>query len=56
LVSHNRPEVRSSIRAVVETFELLHAEDIADAVSYIVTRPRRITVNEILVRPTEQDA
>jgi len=35
--------------------ERLGAEDIADAVSYIVTRPRRVAVNEILVRPTEQE-
>ena len=35
--------------------ERLEAEDIADAIAYIVTRPRRVAVNEILVRPTEQD-
>lgn len=34
--------------------EWMEAEDIADAVTYVVTRPRRATVNEILVRPTEQ--
>jgi NADP-dependent 3-hydroxy acid dehydrogenase YdfG len=56
LASHNRPEVRSGIQAFLETVELLHAEDIADAISYIVTRPRRIAVNEILVRPTEQES
>jgi NADP-dependent 3-hydroxy acid dehydrogenase YdfG len=35
--------------------ELLQAEDIADAVAYIVTRPRRVAVNELLIRPTEQE-
>ncbi len=34
--------------------EPLLADDIADAVLYIVTRPRHAAVNEILVRPTEQ--
>jgi NADP-dependent 3-hydroxy acid dehydrogenase YdfG len=34
--------------------ELLNAVDIADAVVYIVTRPRRVAVNEVLIRPTEQ--
>ncbi len=34
--------------------ETLQAEDIADAIAYIVTRPRRVAVNEILIRPTEQ--
>jgi NADP-dependent 3-hydroxy acid dehydrogenase YdfG len=34
--------------------ERLHAEDIADAVSFIVTNPRRVAINEIVVRPTDQ--
>ena len=32
----------------------LEAEDIADAIGYMVTRPRHATINEILIRPTEQ--
>ena len=32
----------------------LRAEDIADAVAYIVTRERRVAVNEMLVRAGEQ--
>lgn len=34
--------------------ERLHAEDIAEAVSFIVTHPRRVAINEIVVRPTDQ--
>ena len=34
--------------------QILAAEDIADAILYIVTRPRHVAINEILVRPTEQ--
>ena len=34
--------------------ERLEADDIADAIAYIVTRPRRVAVNELLVRPTNQ--
>ena len=34
--------------------ERLQADDIADAVAYIVTRPRHVAVNELLVRPTDQ--
>jgi NADP-dependent 3-hydroxy acid dehydrogenase YdfG len=30
------------------------AEDIADVIAFAVTRPRRMTLNEILVRPTAQ--
>jgi NADP-dependent 3-hydroxy acid dehydrogenase YdfG len=54
LGSHNRPEILEGLTARFATTERLHAEDIADAVSYIVTRDRRVAVNEILVRPTEQ--
>jgi NADP-dependent 3-hydroxy acid dehydrogenase YdfG len=34
--------------------ESLLAEDIAAAVSFIVTNPRRVAVNEIVIRPTDQ--
>ena len=33
---------------------VLHPDDIAEAVVYIVTRPARTAVNEVLIRPTEQ--
>ena len=54
LSSHNRPEVREQIGRAFEGVERLEAADIADAITYIVTRPRRVAVNELLVRPTEQ--
>lgn len=34
--------------------EILQAEDIADAIVYAVTQPERVSVNEILIRPTQQ--
>jgi NADP-dependent 3-hydroxy acid dehydrogenase YdfG len=54
LSSHNRPEVRSVIERRFADMERLEAADIADAIHYIVSRPRRMAVNEMLVRPTEQ--
>ncbi len=56
LQSHNRPEVKEEIEKRFTDMEVLEAEDIADAISYVVTRPRHVAVNEILVRPTEQAA
>ncbi len=53
LASHNRPEVLESIRSQIG--QRMAAEDIADAITYIVTRPRHVAVNEILIRPTEQE-
>jgi NADP-dependent 3-hydroxy acid dehydrogenase YdfG len=34
--------------------ERLEAQDIADAIAYVVCRPRRVAINELLIRPTEQ--
>jgi NADP-dependent 3-hydroxy acid dehydrogenase YdfG len=52
LVTHVREEVRDQLPR--GTGPILRAEDIADAILYIVTRPRHVAINEILVRPTEQ--
>jgi NADP-dependent 3-hydroxy acid dehydrogenase YdfG len=55
LASHNRPEVQEGMKARFgQMADRLEADDIADAISYIVTRPRHVAINEILVRPTEQ--
>src|SRR3954469_7899623 len=53
LVTHVREEVRDTLPPAAD--EILEAEDIADAILFIVTRPRRMAVNEVLVRPTEQE-
>jgi NADP-dependent 3-hydroxy acid dehydrogenase YdfG len=55
LATHLRPEVLEQLRARLANVERLEAADIADAVAYIVTRPRHVAVNEMLVRPTEQE-
>ena len=54
LKDHLREEVREQALKRFAEIELLQAEDIADAIAYIVTRPRRVAVNEMLIRPTEQ--
>ncbi|GAA3294676.1 SDR family NAD(P)-dependent oxidoreductase [Dactylosporangium vinaceum] len=54
LAGHNRPEVYETITQRFEGVERLQAPDIADTIAYIVTRPRHVAVNEMLVRPTQQ--
>jgi NADP-dependent 3-hydroxy acid dehydrogenase YdfG len=54
LTSHLRTEIRQAAQRQTESIEPLRPEDIADAVAYIVTRDRRVAVNEILVRAGEQ--
>jgi NADP-dependent 3-hydroxy acid dehydrogenase YdfG len=53
LAGHNRPEVLESLRN--QFGQRMEADDIADAIAYIVTRPRHVAINEMLIRPTEQE-
>jgi NADP-dependent 3-hydroxy acid dehydrogenase YdfG len=55
LAGHNRPEVQATMQSQITSMELMQAEDIADAITYIVTRPRHVAINELLIRPTEQE-
>ncbi len=55
LSSHNRPEILDQIKDRFSDIDRLEAEDIADAIGYVVTRPRHVAINEVLIRPTEQE-
>jgi NADP-dependent 3-hydroxy acid dehydrogenase YdfG len=55
LTDHIRDGVREAARERLGSIEGLEPEDVADAIAYIVTRPRRVALNEVLIRPTEQD-
>lgn len=54
LVSHNQGEALNNMNKFFEETEVLEAEDIADGVVYMVTRPRRMAVSELWIMPTEQ--
>jgi NADP-dependent 3-hydroxy acid dehydrogenase YdfG len=55
LASHIRDEIRDAMMSRLSGIEQLESEDISDAIAYIVTRPRRVAINELLIRPTEQE-
>jgi NADP-dependent 3-hydroxy acid dehydrogenase YdfG len=55
LASHNRPEILETIGERFADIERLESEDIADSIAYIVTRAPRVAINELLIRPTEQE-
>lgn len=55
LATHLRPEILEQQARNFADVEMLRSEDISDAVTYAVTRPRHVALNEILVRPTEQE-
>jgi NADP-dependent 3-hydroxy acid dehydrogenase YdfG len=56
LQGHNEhPAVIEGIEKMREALpEVLQADDIASAIVYAVTRPQRMDVNEVLIRPTGQ--
>ncbi|WAM19079.1 SDR family NAD(P)-dependent oxidoreductase [Rhodococcus sp. JS3073] len=60
LGSHNKPEIRKEMidpfneQTEVLAAEVLAAEDIADGVTYMVTRPRHTAISELWIMPTDQ--
>jgi NADP-dependent 3-hydroxy acid dehydrogenase YdfG len=54
LTTHLRPDIRAAAQRQAESIQPLLPEDIADAVAYVVTRDRRVAVNEVLIRASEQ--
>ena len=54
LLGHMQSSVQERMAARFADVEQLHADDIAEAVEYIVTGPRRRAVAEIVIRPTDQ--
>ena len=55
LTDHLRPEVFEQMKQRFASMERLQSADIADAIAYVVTRPRHVAINEVLIRPTEQE-
>ena len=51
---HLAPEAREALDKQTAGIVMLRSGDIADAVVYMVTRDRRVAVNEMLVRSAEQ--
>ena len=56
LQGHNeQPAVRDAIDQMRSDIgQVMHAEDIANAILYAVSQPEHVNVNEVLIRPTGQ--
>jgi len=55
LRSHNRPGIQAQLARGTPVADPLQPGDVADAIAYVVTRPRHISINEVLLRPTQQE-
>ncbi|GAA4203042.1 MULTISPECIES: SDR family NAD(P)-dependent oxidoreductase [Microbispora] len=55
LWDHLSDTTRDAARQRLNGIEALRPEDVADAIGYIVTRDRRVAVNEMLVRAADQN-
>jgi len=53
LREQNRPEIQAKLPPRSEY--PLQAVDVADAIAYVVTRPPHVAINEVLIRPTQQE-
>jgi NADP-dependent 3-hydroxy acid dehydrogenase YdfG len=58
LQGHNRNPVvvQAMERSREQIGDVLKPEDIAEAITFAVTRPAHVCLNEVLVRPTRQRA
>lgn len=54
LTDHIREELRDGVKQAIGQIEPLQAEDVADSILWAVTRPKHVSVNEILIQPTVQ--
>ena len=50
-----QPEAKAASKAMAANMTPLQAEDIARAILYVVSQPPHVAVNEVLVRPTDQE-
>jgi NADP-dependent 3-hydroxy acid dehydrogenase YdfG len=54
LSDHIRDGIRERVRERFADIRSLESADVANAIAYAVTRPWHVSLNEILIRPTEQ--
>jgi len=48
-------EVKANLNAWADSMRQLQARDVADAIVFCVSRPSHVNINEVLMRPTDQE-
>lgn len=51
---HQRDYMKDYVGQVFAGVDRLQSQDVANAIAFIVTQPRRVAINEIVMRPTDQ--
>jgi NADP-dependent 3-hydroxy acid dehydrogenase YdfG len=54
LPGHNRPEIQEGLRERFAGVTPLESEDIANAILFAIGQPAHVSVNELLVRPSQE--
>jgi len=54
LPGHNRPEIQQQLRRRFGDIERLTSEDVANAIVFALGQPPHVSVNELLLRPSQQ--
>ncbi|WP_122574551.1 SDR family NAD(P)-dependent oxidoreductase [Pseudomonas viridiflava] len=54
LGSHNSGDMLESVNTFLKNTKVLQPEDIADGITYMVTRPRHASISEMWIMPTDQ--
>jgi len=50
-----QPEAKAAAEQMTTSMRALQSEDVARAILYVVAQPPHVAVNEVLVRPTDQE-
>jgi NADP-dependent 3-hydroxy acid dehydrogenase YdfG len=50
-----QPEAKAASKEMAANMTPLQADDIARAILYVVSQPPHVAINEVLVRPTDQE-
>jgi NADP-dependent 3-hydroxy acid dehydrogenase YdfG len=54
LFGHQQPATQTHYAELFAHVEKLRSDDVAETIAFLVTRPRRVALNEIVIRPTDQ--
>jgi NADP-dependent 3-hydroxy acid dehydrogenase YdfG len=55
LASHINPVILEKMQAAMAQMPRMTAHEVADSITFAVTRPAGVSISEILIRPTEQE-